>query len=83
MLFLIEYDRGRGKTISLRTFYNSERPKAHDAAFELELSLHGRKIEREVVILEATSEKAIRLTHSRYFESLDELTNNLRARLLM
>ncbi len=73
MLFLVEYDRGRGKLASLRAFDESSRQQAADARLELELSLHGRGIEREVVILEAASEAAIRRTHGRYFKSLEEL----------
>ena len=40
---------------------------------ELELNLHAKGLEREVVLLEAESEAAIRLTHGRYFYDLSEL----------
>ena len=82
MFFLIEYDRGRGKIVTLTTFDNSERLKAQDSRLALELSLHGRGIEREVVLLEAASEAAIRVTHARYFEDLEQLISNLSKRLL-
>lgn len=73
MLFLVEYDRSRGKLDSLQAFEASCRQQAADARLALELSLHNRGIEREVVILEAASEAAIRRTHGRYFKSLEEL----------
>lgn len=74
MLFLVEYDRSRGTLESLRAFDELCRQQAADARLELELSLHSRGIEREVVILEAASEAAIRRTHGRYFKSLEELS---------
>lgn len=73
MLFLIEYDRKRGEIVSLEKFEDSEREKAYDSRLEKELELHRRGVAREVVILEAASEEAIRRTHRRYFESLSEL----------
>ena len=73
MLFLIEYDRGTGQIIPLETFKDSERQAAEDSRFELELKLNRLGIEREVVLLEATSKEALRRTHRRYFENLAEL----------
>jgi hypothetical protein len=73
MIFLIEYDRRRGKLVTFRSFEDSEREQAQDARLELELDLHRQKVEREVVILEATSEEIIRSTHGRYFYNLSEL----------
>lgn len=73
MLFLIEYDRPSGKIVNLRTFDSAERRAAEDTLFETELDLHRKSIEREVVLLEAESEEAVRRTHRRYFESLSEL----------
>jgi hypothetical protein len=78
MLFLIEYDRIRGQIVTLRTFDNSERLKAQDSRLALELSLHRRGIEREVVLLDAASEAAVRLTHARYFYDLSELIAKFR-----
>ncbi len=83
MFFLIEYDRGKGKIVSLTTFDNSERLKAQDSRLALELSLHGRGIEREVVLLDGASEDAVRLTHARYFEDLEQLVSKLKTRLLL
>jgi len=41
----------------------------------LELELHRQGVEREIVLLEAQSEDALRRTHRRYFESLEDLAN--------
>ena len=76
MLFLIEYDRHRGQIVSFQTFDDSERRTAEDSRLELELELNRLGIEREVVILEAYTEEALRRTHRRYFENLSELVNS-------
>lgn len=73
MLFLIEYDRQRGSIVQFREFKDDEREQAYDARLDLELRLNGAGIENEVVLLEAPSEDAIRRTHRRYFETLEEL----------
>ena len=73
MLFLIEYDRNRGQLVSFRSFEDFEREAAENVRLELELELNRRGLEREVVILEAATEGALRRTHRRYFENLEEL----------
>lgn len=73
MLFLIEYDRSSGKLITFRSFEGVERAIAENERLELELDLNRRRVEHEVVILEAASEAAVRKTHRRYFETLEEL----------
>ncbi len=73
MIFLIEYNRKLGRIITFTPFDDSERRKAEDARLELELELNRQGVEREVVILEAATEEAVRRTHRRYFESLTEL----------
>jgi hypothetical protein len=76
MIFLIEYDRPRGEIVTFKTFDASERRNAEDSRLELELELNRLGTEREIVILEAASEEALRRTHRRYFESLAELVNS-------
>ena len=76
MIFLIEYDRPRGRIVTFKAFDDSERQKAQDERLELELALHHSGTEREVVILEAVSEEAIRRTHRRYFEDLAEIASS-------
>ncbi|MFL6230346.1 MAG: hypothetical protein ACJ741_16360 [Pyrinomonadaceae bacterium] len=73
MVFLIEYERPTGKLITFMKFNDAERGAAEDARLEMELDLNRRGIEREVVLLIAETEEAVRRTHSRYFESLPEL----------
>lgn len=73
MLFLIEYDRNRGEVVTIQEFQDSERKKVEGERLELELNLNRLGVEREVVVLEAASEKALRRTHRRYFEDLSEL----------
>ena len=73
MIFLIQYNRKRGRIISLRSFNDSDMVKAQDCRLELELSLNAKSVMHEVVLLEAESESAIRLTHARYFYDLPEL----------
>ena len=74
MIFLIEYDRTEGRILSLTHFADSQRDEADDARLRLELNLNQRGIEREIVLLQATTEEALRRTHRRYFEDLHELT---------
>lgn len=76
MLFLIEYDRSRGRIVTFRAFDDSERQKAEGARLEMELGLNRLETEREVVLMEAATEEALRRTHRRYFESLAELVES-------
>jgi hypothetical protein len=76
MFFLIEYERSSGSLQSFIIFADAERRSAEDARLEMELDLNRRRVEREVVLLEAETEEALRRTHRRYFESLSELVNS-------
>lgn len=73
MIFLIEYNRRRGELVTFRRFADADRQLASDERLQLELDLNRRGIDHEVVILEASSEAAVRRTHRRYFESLADL----------
>ena len=75
MLFLIEYDRGRGQIVNFIGFDDSEWQEAEDARLQIEIELNRLGTEREVVLLEAATEEALRRTHRRYFEDLAELVN--------
>ncbi|MFY9620876.1 MAG: hypothetical protein WAM70_11520 [Pyrinomonadaceae bacterium] len=79
MIFLIEYDRKKGKLISFQTFEDCERDEAQETRLDLELRLFRRGVEREVVILEAESEELIRRTHARYFYTLRELIEKFKS----
>ena len=73
MIFLIEYDRRQGRLVSLIPFDESNRRSAEQARLDLELRLNEFGIKREVVLLEAATEDALRHTHRRYFETISEL----------
>ena len=75
MLFLIEYDRSKGEIVSFKEFGEDYSHLAEQSRLEMELDLHRRGIEREVVLLEAENEEALRRTHRRYFEDLAQLMN--------
>lgn len=73
MIFLIDYDRSLGKIVSLKTFSGLQQTEASDAQLELEIEHNRNGIRREVALLEASSEVALRRTHRRYFEGLSTL----------
>lgn len=69
MIFLIEYNRAKGKIVHLTTFSDSDRIKAENVRLNVELDLRNKNVTHEVVLLEALSEAALRRTHRRYFEN--------------
>jgi hypothetical protein len=75
MIFLIEYDRPAGKVLRLDPFEDSERSRAEDCRLELELTLKRDGIDHEVVLLQAETEDAVRRTHRRYFETVDQIAD--------
>jgi hypothetical protein len=76
MIFLIEYDRSAGSAAQITAFADRQRELAENLRLDLELRLHRQGIQREVVLLEAASEDALRITHRRYFETLVELARS-------
>ena len=73
MIFLIDYDRSRGELVSIKSFDDAERDTARDERLARELELHRIGVQREIVLLEADSEAALRQTHGRYFADVAEL----------
>jgi hypothetical protein len=73
MIFLIEYNRPKGRIVNFKTFDDSERLEAEKTRVDLELDLNRKGVHHEVVLLEAASEEALRRTHRRYFENLSQL----------
>ena len=73
MLYLFEYNRNGGDTISLRVFDDSQREAAWDAKLEMELSLNHKGIDHDVTLLEAQSEDMLRWTHGRYFGTFHQI----------
>ena len=76
MIFLMEYDRRKSRIVSLRRYNDSERRKAEVCRLETELQLHRSGIAREIVLLEAASERALRRTHRRYFQDAREIVES-------
>jgi len=74
--FLIEYDRPVGRIVSYKIFEDSQRSTAENSRLEIELSLNRDGIEHEVVLLEASSEEALRRTHRRHFETVDDIAKS-------
>jgi len=73
MIFLIEYNRSEGSIVTFRDFDDSHRREAEDSRLGIELDLNRKGIDHEVVLLDAASEDALRLTHRRYFEDLTQI----------
>jgi hypothetical protein len=76
MIFLIEYDRSKGTIINSANFADALRPEAESSRLSLELRNLNAGISNEIVLLEAQSEADLRLTHRRYFETLEALTKS-------
>jgi hypothetical protein len=57
----------------LDEYLPGDRQQAEEARLSIELKLLRAKVEREVVLLEAATQKDLRKTHRRYFEGLDQL----------
>jgi hypothetical protein len=72
MLFLIEYNRNEGRIVTFEKFSDNASKIAKNARLEMELDLNRRGVEREVVLLQAVDEAALRRTHRRYFAKLAE-----------
>lgn len=79
MIFLIEYDRPKGRAVTIKEFEDSDRSKAQNSRLELELDLNRRGVDHEVVLLEAASEDALRRTHRRYFETARQIAESASA----
>jgi len=73
MIFLIEYDRSEGRIVTFREFDDSRRREAEDSRLGIELDLNRKEIDHEVVLLDAASKDALRLTHRRYFKDLRQI----------
>lgn len=77
MIFLIEYYRPEGRIVTFKTFDQSEQSRAEKLRLEIELDLNRKKIDHEVVLLEAADEHALRKTHRRYFEDISQIAKSL------
>ena len=76
MIFLMEYDRSHGELISIEAFGDSDRHSAENERLRRELKLHKNGVQREVVLLQAADEDALRETHRRYFVDIATLAES-------
>jgi hypothetical protein len=76
MIFLIDYDRERGRLVTMTAYADDRRLDAQNARLQLELDLNRSGLSREVVLLEAIDEASVRRTHRRYFEDLSQLAES-------
>lgn len=72
-IFLLEYDPARGELVSLDAYTQAMRDEAHAERLRREKENARSQRNREVVLMEAVSEAALRTTHARYFKTLAEL----------
>lgn len=77
MIFLIDYERKAGALRKFKRFQDDQRAEAQRERLDIELSLNGSCVSREVVLLEARDEATIRRSHRRYFESTDEIVDSM------
>jgi hypothetical protein len=73
MIFLIEYNQGEGRIVTIRNFDDSQLREAEDSRLEIELALNRNGINHEVVLMDAACEVDLRRTHRRYFEDLRQI----------
>lgn len=73
MIFLVQYERAKGLLVSITSFADSDRDVAATAKLDLEISLLTVEGAYEVVLLEAESQDALRKTHGRYFNTLEQM----------
>lgn len=78
MIFLIEYDRPRGEIASIESFDDADRGRAEDERLLREVRLHRKGVQREIVLLQAASEEALKETHRRYFADIAMLADAAR-----
>lgn len=70
--FLVEYDPESGR-VDLHEYPHADRERAQADLLEREKRNARDRVHREVVLLEAESQEALRVTHGRYFKTLREL----------
>ena len=73
MIFLMEYDRSRGELLRIEAFEDAARDAAENERLQRELNLHRKGVQREVVLLQAATEDALKETHRRYFADIATL----------
>lgn len=77
MLFLIEYSRKASVIKTIQAFPDELFASVNELRLKLELHNRDRGVEHEVVVLEAESERALRVTHQRYFEDATAIAGSM------
>jgi hypothetical protein len=79
VIFLIDYDRKKGKLKDFRRFQDCQMPEARSERLRIELSDKAAVMsgEREVVLLEAADESTLHHTHQRYFKSARDIVKSI------
>jgi hypothetical protein len=79
VIFLIDYDRRKGKLRDFRRFQDFQMPEARSERLRIELSDKAAVMsgDREVVLLEADDEKTLHRTHQRYFKSARDIVKSI------
>ncbi len=72
-IFLLEYEPATGQLLRLDVFKGEERARAQAERLRREKENIAAHMDREVVLLDAVSEAALRNTHSRYFKTVEEM----------
>jgi hypothetical protein len=73
MIFLLVYDRSKGKLIGDTTYADSQIEVANEARLDAEIT-NAENTDIEVVILKSESRDELEKTHGRYFKSLKQLS---------
>lgn len=60
----------------MTAYDDAERTAAENARLRRELELHESGVHREVVLIQAESELALKETHRRYFEDIESLAGS-------
>jgi hypothetical protein len=79
MIFLIDYDRKKGKLRLFKRFRDDQRAEAQRERLDIELSLNGSRASREVVLLDAEDEETLHRSHQRYFKTTREILESMSA----
>jgi len=80
MIFLIDYDRKKGKLKELKSFPDDRRCDAQKERLQIELRAKDAVLsgKREVVLLEANDIRILHRTHQRYFETPEDIVESMR-----
>ena len=79
MIFLIDYNRKKGKLKPLKSFPDDQRAEAQKERLHIELTARDAVLsgEREVVLLEADDIGVLHRTHQRYFETPQDIVESM------